>query len=147
MTTHSRPNPSLRVLPSVAGARVVDAMSLGVVSCPASAPAVAVARLMATQRIHAVVVEGISDDAVRGVWGVVSDADLLAVARAELDALTAAEIAVTEPLTVESSLPLDEAIRLMVEHELSHLIVADAGRPVGVLSSLDIAGVIARGDA
>jgi CBS domain-containing protein len=61
--------------------------------------------------------------------------------------VTAGEIAVAEPVTVEPSLPLDEAIRLMDEHETAHLIVADGGRPVGVLSMLDVAGILAWGRA
>ena len=35
----------------------------------------------------------------------------------------------------------------MAEHGVSHLIVADAGRAVGVVSTLDVAGIIAWGRA
>jgi CBS domain-containing protein len=53
--------------------------------------------------------------------------------------------AITEPVTVEPSLPLDEALRLMAEHDTAHLIVADRARPIGILSTLDVAGVLAWG--
>jgi CBS domain-containing protein len=93
-------------------------------------------------------VEGIHHDSVHGerlTWGVVSDTDLLRAARAGIEDLTVVEITATEPVTVEPSLPLVDALRLMDEHETTHLIVADRGRPVGILSTLDIAGVLAWG--
>lgn len=36
----------------------------------------------------------------------------------------------------------------MAEHQLTHLVVVqpESGHPVGVLSTLDIAGVLARGE-
>ena len=125
-----------------------DAMRAGVMSCEPDLPAATVARMMATHHIHAVVVEGIHRDPVDGerlTWGVVSDVDLLRAARAGIEEKTVGEIAATEPVTVEPSLPLVDALRLMEEHETTHLIVADGGRPVGVLSTLDIAGVLAWG--
>jgi CBS domain-containing protein len=49
--------------------------------------------------------------------------------------------------TVGVDQSLDRARKLMVEHEVSHALVVDArsGRPVGVLSSLDVAGLLAIG--
>jgi CBS domain-containing protein len=73
--------------------------------------------------------------------------DLLRAATAGIEATTAGEIAVSQPVTVEPSLPLDEAAALMQERETAHLIVAERGRPVGMLSTLDIAGVLAWGRA
>jgi CBS domain-containing protein len=136
--------------PSLEKATVADAMRTGVMSCPPDLPAAVVARMMATHHIHAVVVEGIHHDPVHGEelrWGVVSDMDLLRAARAGVEELTAGDIAASEPVTVEPSLSLDEAIRLMAEHEAAHLIVVARGRPVGILSTLDIAGVLAWGRA
>lgn len=138
------------LMPSFEKATVADAMRAGVMSCAPDSPAIMVARMMATHHIHAVVVEGIREDAVRGerlVWGVVSDMDLLRAARAGADSLTAREMAATEPVTVEPSASLDEAVRLMEEHDVSHLVVVDRSRPIGVLSTLDVAGVVAWGQA
>jgi CBS domain-containing protein len=136
--------------PSLEKATVADAMRTGVMSCPPDLPATVVARMMATHHIHAVVVEGIHHDPVHGEqlrWGVVSDMDLVRAVRAGIEELTAGDIAVSEPITVESSLSLGEAVRLMEEHEATHLIVVADGRPVGILSTLDIAGVLAWGRA
>jgi CBS domain-containing protein len=54
---------------------------------------------------------------------------------------------VTEPVVVEPKLSLAEATRLMDEHDTAHLVVVDDGRPVGMVSSLDVAGVLAWGRA
>lgn len=136
--------------PSLKTATVSDAMRVGVMSCKPDAPASTVARMMGTHHIHAVIVEGIHRDPVHGEqlrWGVVSDTDLLRAARNGIEGLTAGEIAATEPVTVEPSLALSEAVRLMDEHNTTHLIVADRGRPIGILSTLDLAGVLAWGRA
>ena len=148
MTTRIQPFQGSYLTPCFQHATVADAMRTGVLSCPPDVPATTVARMMATHHIHSVVVEGVHVDPVNGervTWGVVSDMDLLSGARAGIDALTAGDIAVTEPVTVEPTLPLDDAVRLMAEHDTAHLIVADRGRPVGILSTLDVAGVLAWG--
>ena len=56
---------------------------------------------------------------------------------------TAGELARTEIVTVAPSERIDEVARLMAEHESSHLVVAEDGRPVGVVSTLDVAQGIA----
>jgi CBS domain-containing protein len=148
MTTRIQPYWGSYLTPSFESATVVDAMRTGVMSCPPDVPARVVARMMATNHIHSVVVEGVHQDPVHGEQlkrAVVSDMDLLRAGRAGIDELTAGEIAVTDSVTVEPSLPLDEAARLMEEHETAHLIVTDRGRPVGILSTLDVAGVLAWG--
>lgn len=148
MTTSIQPFQGSYLTPSFEKATVSDVMRLGVLSCPPDLPVASVARIMATHHVHAVVVDGIRRDPVRGeqlVWGVVSDMDLVRAAHAGAESLTAGDIAATEPLTVEPSLALDEAARLMDEHGTAHLVVVDGERPIGVISSLDIAGVVAWG--
>ena len=150
MTTRIQPFQGSYLTPCFEHATVADAMRTGVMSCPPDVPATTVARMMATYHIHSVVVEGVHQDAVHGerpTWSVVSDMDLLRAARAGIDELTAGQIAATEPVSVEPALPLDEAVRLMAEHDTAHLIVADRGRPIGIVSTLDIAGVLAWGRA
>lgn len=70
------------------------------------------------------------------------------MAAADDEERTAGDIA-TQPVPVSSEDRLDRAAQLMVEHKVEHLIVFGAadGRPVGVLSSLDVAGAIAWGEA
>ena len=128
--------------------RAIDAMHPGMISCPPDTPLRTVARMMATYRVHAIIVHAGDDDELPGggQWGVVTDADLVRTALdSELDALPAGQIAVTPALVVPTTEPLDHAIQRMVEHEVSHLIVVErhSGRPVGVISTLDVARALA----
>jgi CBS domain-containing protein len=128
-------------------ARVSDAMTAGVISCPPETPLRVVARLMMKNRVHAVYVfdYGIEDDETVQLWGVVSDLDLVAAARGPLDDLTARDASVTPLISVRSDDPLERAAQLMAENGVSHLAVIDPAtrRPAGVLSTLDIARVVA----
>ena len=121
------------------------------ISCPPDVPAGVVARMMATNHIHSVVVEGVHLDPVRGEQSEVGASSPTWICcaphgRGSMQ-LTAGQIAITESVTVEPTLALDEAARLMDEHDVAHLIVVDRGRPVGILSTLDVAGVVAWGRA
>jgi CBS domain-containing protein len=120
-------------------------MRAGVLSCPPDTPLETVARMMASNHIHAVVVTTASEDGFSQPWGIVSDLDLAkAAADSVLDG-TAADLAVTEVLTIQPEESLVRAAQLMAEHEAAHLIVVDPvlGQPVGVISTLDLAGVVA----
>ena len=149
MTTRLDPSQGSYVAPSFETATVADAMREGVVSCPPGAAGTEVARIMASRHIHSVVVLGARETAAgeRLEWGVVSDTDILRAARRGLDGVTAAELAGTEAVTITPETSLEEAARVMVEHGITHLVVADGRHPVGVLSTLDIAGVLAWGRA
>jgi CBS domain-containing protein len=134
--------------PAFMQATVADVMRPGVMSCRPDVPAVDVAGLMATHRIHAVVVEGVRLDALRGerlVWGVVSDLDLARAAFSGIEDLTAADLAATEPVTTTPATPLVAAAQAMDEHGTAHLIVVEGGRPIGMVSTLDLAGALAWG--
>jgi CBS domain-containing protein len=133
-------------VPPFEWATVADAMHAEVLTCPADAPLALVARIMATERVHCVVVEGTEED--RRGWAIVSDLDLVAGASDGLDEGTAGRSAATEFLTVTPDETLARAAQMMVEHQTSHLIVVDpaSGRALGVLSSLDVAGAMALGD-
>jgi CBS domain-containing protein len=97
--------------------------------------------MMAEHRVHSVVVtdlDGVSESA----WGIVTDVDLLRSIGAPIDELTAGTAAATELLTVGPSADLEAAARTMAGHELTHLVVVSQGKPIGVLSSLDVAAAI-----
>jgi CBS domain-containing protein len=128
-------------------ATVAEAMSAGVINCTPETPLREVARLMATYRVHAVFVLDYGDDRDEAaeLWGLVSDLDLVAGVWVGADERTAGESAVAPLVTVQSRDRLEHAAQLMAENGVSHLAVIDdaTGRPVGVLSSLDIARAVA----
>lgn len=60
----------------------------------------------------------------------------------------AGDYASSELITVDMGEPLERAAQLMVEHHLAHLLVMGPGEmPIGVISTLDVAGAIAWGEA
>jgi CBS domain-containing protein len=133
---------------SLAEATVADAMSPGLIRCAPETPLRVVARLMATYNIHAVYVfdYGAEDDEDVRLWGLVSDLDLVAACPV-IDERTAANTAVAPLVTAWLDEPLERAAVRMAEKDCSHLAVLDptTGRPVGVLSTLDVARVVAAG--
>ncbi len=133
--------------PSFASALVSDAMRHGVMTCPPDTPLRLVARTMAQHHIHSVIVSRVDDEG--RAWGVFSDLDLLRAAESDLDQRTAGEFAATKLITVTPDQTLVRAAQLMSEHEVAHLVVVDPDgeRPVGVLSTLDVAGILAWGRA
>ena len=84
-----------------------------------------------------------------GVWSVISDLDLVRAGIHGSEAQTARAIAQQPLITVEPSVPLREAGELMLRHEITHLVVVEPGtqRPIGIVSTADIAGVLAWGEA
>jgi CBS domain-containing protein len=143
-----RPRGSYRT-PAFEHANVSDAMRPGVISCPADTSLRSVAQMMAQQHIHSVVVTDLlRSGAEDGAWGVVSDIDLLRAVGEDVDERTAGDVAGTELPTVTPDDRLARAAQLMAEHEVTHLLVVtpSTGAPLGVLSSLDVAGVVAWGE-
>jgi len=135
--------------PSLEQLTVANAMHPGVVTCPLETPLPTVARMMAMYRIHAVIVfnEDSDNGAETELWGVVSDLDLVKAASAgDFANRTAGGTSVTPVVTVERDDPLGRAAQLMSEHEITHLVVVDPEltRPIGVLSTLDVARALAE---
>lgn len=140
----------LTVPKTFAHASVADAMHHGVVACPPETSLRVVARMMAHQSIHCVVVFGDpSNYNDEQPWRIISDIDLLAAADSDFHELTAADAARTPLVVVRPAQPLADAARIMAENVSSHAIVVDpeSRHPVGVLSTLDIATVLAFGRA
>jgi CBS domain-containing protein len=140
------PAASTDIAPTLAHVTVRSAMQLGLFHCEPDDPASVVAQLMARQSIHAVVVAGIGrrDHAgERLTWGIVSDLDLMRALPAGLEQ-PAGEVAGSEIVTVSPRESLAVAAQLMTQNETAHLVVVspDTGRPVGMLSTLDIACAI-----
>lgn len=131
------------IRPSFRNASVADVISPGIITCAPDTRLEAVAELMATHSVHAVAVGGIANDHL--VWGVIDSLDLVRALRDPAAHASAAAISRQPALSIEPEAPLAEALRLMDEHEVAHLVVVDAERPVGVISTLDIAGAAAWG--
>lgn len=126
-------------------ATVTGVMHAGVVTCGPDATLRVVAGLLAAHRIHAVVVVSRDEPASRP-YAVVTDRDVvLAHARGKLDSHTARDAASEPTVTVRSDLDLRQASELMAQYGTTHLIVVSPGdgRPVGIVSSLDIANAVA----
>lgn len=134
--------------PALRELRVIDAMHPGLISCSLETPLRAVARMMATYRVHAVLVTAHGEEELPrgGFWGIVADTDLLrAAGSADIDEQPVRTVAATPVVTVASSDELAHAAQLMVDRAASHLVVVErrSGRPVGVLSTLDVARALA----
>ena len=122
--------------------RVADCMHAGVLTCSVATPRDEVAGIMTKHRVHAV---PIVDDKRRPI-DLVSALDVVAAASSGKLSVTAHVAAATEPLiTISADAPLDRAAKLMTRHRVHHLIVVDppGGYPVGILSTLDIAALVA----
>lgn len=120
-------------------------MHWGLLSCPSDTSLKSVAKLMNDERVHCVVVIDDQSDAAY-LWGVISDLDLIAAASVRgLAEQEAAGTAMTPAVTIAPAEPLERAAHLMTRYGVAHLVVVDPieQRPVGVLSTLDLAAALA----
>jgi CBS domain-containing protein len=118
-------------------------MHRGVVTCQSEWGVRTVARLMAAHRIHAVVVTPSADGQ---DWGIVSDLDLVAAAADGAVAdVAVGRIASAPRLFLRLDDTIARAAQLMREHETHHVVVGRGGdRPLGIVSTLDVADVLAE---
>jgi CBS domain-containing protein len=126
---------------------VRDLMHPGLITCPPHARLGEVAALLNRHHVHALIV---TDQSGRAL-GVISDYDLLAGEWLSSDPesmtvmrkLTAADL-MSQPVdSVESDLPLSEAVNVLIEKQISRLLVTEKERPVGVISLSDFVASIA----
>jgi CBS domain-containing protein len=131
---------SADALGRLSGRTVRDFANIGIYAVTPEAPLGEVAWLMASNRVHAVLV---TDDQAPEP-PVIADADLIAAASSgHFDELRARDIAATEGVSVDEGESLARAAQLLAEHGVSHLVVRDRRRyPVGILSTLDLARAI-----
>lgn len=122
-----------------------QAMHPGVISLDPQARLTDVAAAMARHRVHCVIVDGLASDR-RGderlVWGVITDADLVRALESRVD-VDAGTLAAGEIVTADADQALDEVVQLLAEHDCTHVVVVRDGRPAGVVSTLDVARVVA----
>ncbi|QLH40875.1 MAG: crotonyl-CoA carboxylase/reductase [Defluviicoccus sp.] len=141
------PYPVSAPLPDVAGAieirkfttmaLVRDRMHAGIISCARSDTVAAAGKVMIDNDIHALVV--IEDD--RAV-GVLSQTDVVMARQGhtmeEARAMTVGEIMTDGCATIDAGEKLSVAITTMMKLRIHRLVVAENGKPVGVLSMTDI---------
>lgn len=135
--------------PSFEHARVRDAMRPWVLTCEPDTALVTAAQRMAGEHVHALVILHDTVDGghvSRRPWVVLTDHDVLRCA-ARMEELTAGQAATGELLEVGPDDRLADVADRMLEHRVAHALVVDpgTGRPVGVVSTLDVAGIVAWG--
>jgi CBS domain-containing protein len=129
--------------PAFRNATVADVMTPGIITCAPETPLEAVAELMATHRVHAVAVGGIAANHL--VWGVIDSLDLVRALRDPETHALAQTISRQPAVSIDPGAALTDAVALMDEHHVAHLVVVEGERPVGVISTLDVAGAAAWG--
>ena len=138
------------LLPHFEHATVADAMHPGILSCGAEATLTEVARIMSTHHVHCIVVRGTAEDEADEppVWGIISDFDVLRAGIGSDAPETAAALARRAVVRVETTAALRDTAELMMTKGTGHVVAVDpqTGYPIGILSTLDIAGVLAWGE-
>lgn len=141
--------PGSYLTPRYEHATVGDVMRHGVITCSPETTLRTIARMMSSYHVHAIVVT--EDDGEGGLspWGMVSDFDILRAAHAGAEELTAGEVSRSPAVMVSPTDTLEHASELMRTHGTGHLVVISStdSRPVGVVSTLDVAGALAWGEA
>ena len=122
-------------------------MSTPIRACAADVDLASAARLMVQERIHVLAVLGPQEEpgADPPIVGVLSDLDLVgALGVPGGAARTAGEVAGPPAESIPADATLDVAANDMRTARTHHLIVvaSNSGRPVGVVSTLDIAQVL-----
>lgn len=120
------------------GKSIRDAMTSNPRGVETSTPIIEAARLMKSEDVGSVpVLEG------ERLVGMVTDRDIVLRVVAEgkdPQASTVGEVASKDLVTVDPQQDLDEALRLMAQHQVRRLpVVEEDGRLVGILAQADIA--------
>ncbi len=126
---------------------VRDLMHPGVFTCRPDATLGQVAVLLNQHHVHALIA---ADRAGRPL-GIISDFDLLAgewlstdrESLATMRKLTAADLMSYPIDSVEADLPLSQAAQILIEKDVSRLLVTEKGKPAGVISLSDFVSSIA----
>ena len=122
---------------------VRDAMHAGVISCTADTPLVEVARRLAAEQVHCVVVSDVESTSAgqRLRWATIDTHDLVRALAARDGGAVAGDVATGPAITVAPGDSVADGLAKMVAADVSHLVVEERGFPIGVLSALDIARV------
>jgi CBS domain-containing protein len=128
-------------------ALVRDLMHRGLITCRQDAALGQVAVMLTQHHVHALVVV----DRDRRPIGLISDYDLLAGEWLSADSesltvmrkLTAGDLMSHPIATVEAATPLNDAARMMLDKDISRLMVTEDGKPAGMIAGSDFVASIA----
>ncbi len=116
-------------------AHVGSVMHRGVIGCKPSTPLDEVIRIMADTNVQVLVVTGPDEEAL----GTISQIDLLAFYGQDHKGLKARDVMSGKVIAIPPEMTLQEAIRIMMERCISHLVVSEHGdvglRALGVLTT------------
>lgn len=127
---------------------VRDLMEHEVITCASSASLIEAARIMSEQNATYLVVIDETDEA----CGLVTEMDLLRSCAEEPKSVTVEDIMISPVPTISPTAPAAQAVSMMLEKGLSHLVIvhnipAQPLRPVGIISARDIIREIAEEEA
>jgi CBS domain-containing protein len=130
---------------------VREVMNQGIVACSQTASIAEVARVMTGCRVHCVAVVMAREGAAGHptiIGGIVSDIDLLRWATSADTHGPISALARHPVVTIAPTPSVREAAETMADRGIDHLVVADRDQatPLGILSALDVAGVLASGE-
>src|SRR4051812_40968148 len=148
MTFPLQTSPGSYLTPRYENATVGDVMRHGVITCSPETTLRVIARMMSSYHVHAIVVT--EDGQGEGSpWSLVSDFDLLRAAAAGAEELTAGQASHSPVVMTSETDSLEHAADLMRKHATGHLVVVSPtdSSPIGVVSTLDVAGALAWGEA
>ena len=115
--------------------RVGDVMHKGVIGCRPSTPLDEVIRIIVDTNVRVLVVTGPDQDAL----GTISQMDLLEFYGRDHKRLKARDIMSGKVIAIPPEMPLLDAIQIMSERGISHLVVSERGdvglRALGVLTT------------
>jgi predicted transcriptional regulator len=125
---------------------VEDTMHPGLIGCDPNAQLRTIAWILADEQIHCLAIHGVqrAADGDRTTWGIVTASDIIRALDAGDWGVTARELVTAEFVTVAPTDGLDHVVRLMAEHEVSHVLVVEHESPVGIVSALDVARAAGR---
>jgi CBS domain-containing protein len=142
------PRPAV-VAPQLKEAQAGAVMHPGIVTCAPDVPLWSVARSMAEHRVHCIAVSGVGEAGAHGrhfSWGLIDDMALVLAAHSGTLNRGAGTIASAAPPAVNDSDTLDRAASLMISEHATHVVViGPSGLPSGIISTLDVARVLAAG--
>lgn len=120
--------------------RLQDIMSREIKTIGPSAPATEARNSMRTGGVrHLLVVER------RQIVGIVSDRDLGGRAGGNRKGLTVAEFMTKTVVTARPDTTIRQAANLLRGHIIGCLVVADGGKPVGIVTTTDLLDLLGRG--